>query len=147
MTPDEALSLLRMTLRQLDAMPEPDPHDEEAGKRLGEAMGDALFAATELDRMLSDGEPLPKAWAAGQRLEIVHARPVGWSCQLAVFVGGKELMTEDRSYLYVDVDPSRETRTAEQWQAEADAAVDPLHGYSPEFVDMIKQAYRQNAPK
>jgi hypothetical protein len=146
MTPDEALSLFRMTLRQLDATPEPDPDDEEAGNRLGEAMGDALYAAIELDRMLSEGEPLPKAWAAGQRLEIVHARPEEWGCQVAVFVGGREQMTEDRAYSYVDIDPAG-VNSVEDWRELALAETDALHGYSPEFTAMVKQAYKQNEPK
>lgn len=144
MDTDEALGLLRSCLRALDGMP--DPVDDEGEKRLGEAVGDALFAATELDRLLSDGQPLPKAWAAGHRIEIVHARPNEWGCQLAVFVGGREQMTEDRAYSYVDVDSAGVT-SVEDWREQALAETDALHGYSPAFVEMIKQAYKQNAPE
>jgi hypothetical protein len=138
---DDALSALRGALAAIEGA-------EANGEGSSEATADALVAAAELDRLLSAGESLPKAWATRQRIEIVHARPRDWSCQLAVFVGGNELMTEDRSYSYVDVDPNTPPRVGtDDWWAEADAAIDPMHGYSPAFVDMIRQAYKQNTPK
>jgi hypothetical protein len=124
---------------------------EEAGQgeepRFGELAADALYAAGELDVMLTSGYPLPLAWAARQRIEIVHARPEAWGCQIAVLVGGRELMTEDREYSYVDIDPTVDCRTPEEWQDELGKAIDPMHGHSPEFVQMIRQAFEQHKPK
>lgn len=139
MTTDEALSLFRTALGKWTSEA---VGDQDAGK----ALGDAMFAMTELDRMLSEGQPLPTAWAAGQRIEIVHARPEEWGCQVAVFVGGREQMTEDRAYSYVDVDPVGVT-SVEDWREQALAETDALHGYSLAFTEMIKQAYKQNTPK
>lgn len=143
MSTDEALSALHNSLAAMhDAMA------QDNGEGHAETSADALVAFNELDRMLTAGEPLPTAWAAHQRIEIVHARPLDWPCQVAVFVGGNELMTEDRTYSYVSVDPgSDDGRTAEQWQAGADRATDPMHGHSPAYAAMIRQAYKDNAPK
>lgn len=142
-TTDETLRLMRDSLQELIKLGDAG---KENDKRFGELAGDVLAAAGELDVMLSAGAPLPKAWGAARRVEIVHARPEKFGCQLAVFIAGHEEMTEDRTFSYIDIDPAVDYHTPKQWQAALDEALDPMHGHSPEFAKMIRRAFEQNKP-